>query len=344
MKNHTMCITNFLLIFIFFTAAYADTLKQSRADSHAPIGVMADHGHKIGEMMLAYRFMAMDMRGLQSRATLVETADILKDFKMAPTQMRMQMHMLGAMFAPHNRVTLMAMTNYQRNTMQMEGSHQHTHGDHKHPIGHHEMSSAGIGDTKIAVLPTIWKSHGLTILANLGVSLPTGSIAKKDETDNLLPYPMQLGSGSFQVIPGVTLFGFHNMWSYGGQLRGGFPLNINISGYRHGNTFNATAWGARRINNWISLSSRLLLSRRGNITGSHPDLNPNMTPSHRPDFRGSTRLDFAVSSNLIIPTGIFTGQRFAIEFQMPLYQNLAGTQLKTISQLTIGWQYGFKVW
>ena len=69
-----------------------------------------------------------------------------------------------------------------------------------------------------------------------------------------------------------------------------------------------------------------------------------MSPTHRPDFRGNTRLNFAVSSNLIIPMGTLTGQRFAIEFQMPLYQNLTGTQFKTTWQLTTSWQYNFKVW
>ena len=44
------------------SATFADT-SISRPGSHAPIGVMGEHGHKAGEMMLAYRFMAMDMRG-----------------------------------------------------------------------------------------------------------------------------------------------------------------------------------------------------------------------------------------------------------------------------------------
>lgn len=338
-----MFITNFLLIFFSFTVAYGDMLKQSRADSHAPIGVMGDHGHKIGEMMLSYRFMKMDMQGLQSGTVTLETAEVLKDFMMVPTQMGMQMHMIGAMFAPHNRVTLMAMANYQRNVMQMQGAHQHVHGGHGHPVEHHERSSTGISDTKITALLTLWKNHHLTFLANLGGSLPTGSIAQIGDNGQLLPYPMQLGSGSFEVHPGVTLFGFHNAWSYGGQLHCAFPLNINTGGYRHGNTVDVSAWGARRINNWISFSGRFLLSRRGNITGSNADLNPNMSPSHRPDFRGHTRLNFSISSNLIVPTGIFSGQRFAIEFQMPFYQHLTGAQLKTTWHFTVGWQYAFKV-
>lgn len=38
-------------------------LPPLRADGHAPIGVMGDHLHKTGEVMLSYRFMHMDMGG-----------------------------------------------------------------------------------------------------------------------------------------------------------------------------------------------------------------------------------------------------------------------------------------
>jgi len=246
----------------------------ARPDGHAPIGVMGEHGHKAGEMMLAYRFMAMDMRDLQSGMDAVDTVDVLKDFMMAPIAMDMRMHMFSVMFAPPDKITLMAMTSYQQRHMEMEAAHLHATGQHDHPVGTHEMSSAGLGDVKLESLFTVWKRHSFTFLGNVGVSFPTGSITQEADDGSILPYPMQLGSGSFEVRPGVTFFGTHGNWSYGGQLRGTFPLNTNPSEYRHGNTLTATTWGARRVNNWISLSARLLLSHKGSITGSHPDVDP----------------------------------------------------------------------
>lgn len=71
---------------------------------------MGDHAHKAGEVMLSYRFMAMDMQGLQSGTAPLETSDVLKNFMTTPTQMGMQMHAIGAMFAPHNRITFMAIS------------------------------------------------------------------------------------------------------------------------------------------------------------------------------------------------------------------------------------------
>ena len=305
---------------------------------------MGEHAHKTREVMLSYRFMAMDMQGLQSGTIALETTAVLKDFMVSPTQMGMQMHVIGAMFAPHNSITLMAMMGYQQRNMEMEGAHDHKEGHHEHIIGTHEMSSSGIGDVKLESLLTLWQTDHFNLIGNIGVSLPTGSIAQTGTDGNVLPYPMQLGSGSFEGRPGITLFGYYGNWSYGGQLRGIFPLHTNANEYRHGNTLTATAWGARRLNNWFSLGGRFLFSDSGRIVGSHPDLNPNMSPSHRPDFRGGTRLDFAVSSNLMMPAGnLLAGHRIAVEFTLPIYQNLTGTQLKNVWRLTLGWQYAFRL-
>lgn len=347
MKKKLLILIVFLLLQPFFRDVGADSPKQSRPDSHAPIGVMEDHAHKACEVMLSYRFMTMDMNGLQDGADPVKNADVLKHFMAVPTQMDMRMHMFGAMYCPHDRITLMAMTSYQQRYMQMErkqmsGAHRaQSHNGHVHPMGFHEMESMGIGDTKLSALIPLWQHHKVTLLLNTGVSVPTGSIAQIGADGHPLPYPMQLGSGSFEAHPGITLFGHYGNWSYGSQLGGAVPLQTNSNRYRHGNTATATAWGARRINNWISLSGRIRFSHTGQITGKHLDLNAEMSPSHRSDFRGGNGLDLLVSSNLIVPTGTLAGQRLAMELLFPLYQHLNGTQLRNRWQLTVGWQYAY---
>ncbi len=127
MRRYTFCLIIFIFVLsISFTGPVMARPVMARPDSHAPIGVMGEHGHKAGEMMLAYRFMAMDMRGLQSGTDTVETADVLKDFMMAPTAMDMKVHLFGVMFAPHDKITFMGMTSYQQRHMEMEEAHQLT--------------------------------------------------------------------------------------------------------------------------------------------------------------------------------------------------------------------------
>ena len=83
LKNFCLLLIICYLFFNGLARKFADA-SESCSDSHVPIGVMGDHGHKIGELMCSYRFMAMDMQGLQSDTTSVEIAAVLKDFMMAP--------------------------------------------------------------------------------------------------------------------------------------------------------------------------------------------------------------------------------------------------------------------
>ena len=339
MKRYCLLLTCSLFFYVHVWTSAAPPTSHSHL--HAPIGLMGSHGHKSSEMMFSYRFMAMDMRGLQSGTTAIETSTVLRDFMMVPTRMVMQMHMLGGMFAPHEKITLMVMTSYQQRQMEMEGAHQHGHGSHAHPVGLHEMSSTGIGDAKLEGLLTFRKGHHLTLLGNAGVSFPTGSITQTATDGTLLPYPMQIGSGSFEVHPGVTLLGFHGNYSYGSQLRGAFPLYSNANTYRHGNKLLGTVWGALRISDWISIGGRFVFSHERAIIGIYPDFAPGRSPSHRPNFRGGTTVALAFSSDLMVPQGSLTGQRIAVEWIQPVYQKLRGIQLKETSRLILGWQYGF---
>ena len=84
------------------------------ADDHAPIGVMADHAHKKGEVMFSFRAMHMEMRGNQIGTDSVDPDTIATTvpnrfagmpmqpptLRIVPTEMRTDMYMLGAMYAP----------------------------------------------------------------------------------------------------------------------------------------------------------------------------------------------------------------------------------------------------
>ena len=87
---------------------------------------MGDHRHATGEIMLSYRFMRMEMSGSQIGTTEVSPLQIATTvpnrffgapmqpptLRVVPTEMTMDMHMFGAMYAPNDRVTFMAMLPY----------------------------------------------------------------------------------------------------------------------------------------------------------------------------------------------------------------------------------------
>ncbi|MDP6207994.1 MAG: transporter, partial [Roseibacillus sp.] len=176
----------------------------------------------------------------------------------------------------------------------------------------------------------------------LGILLPTAEVDRQGVIPGpgttRLPYPMQLGAGSWGIVPSLTYLGQGRDWSWGGQLSARIYLADNDEGYRHGNRWEATVWGARRLNKWISLSARATGSTWGNIRGSDADLLPLPVPTADPKRRGGSRLDGSVGVNLQIPG---TRARMALEVGAPLWQDLDGPQLGSEWWTILGAQFAF---
>ncbi|HEB88748.1 MAG TPA: transporter [Deltaproteobacteria bacterium] len=307
--------------------------------AHAPIGVMGDHTHHANEVMLSYRYMRMGMNGLRDDDERVSRSHVLQDFMVTPTHMDMEMHMFGMMYAPVERVTLMLMIPYVRLEM-----------DHRTRTGvTFTTRSDGLGDIRATALVSLWEADGHKVHANLGIRFPTGSITEQDElpttggTTVRLPYPMQLGSGTFDLLPGLTYSGHAEAFYWGAQARGEIRLNENHAGYRLGNEVALTAWGAVELAKWVSVSLRAEWQQNLNIRGrdESSSLNPAMVPTADPGRRAAERLDLLAGVNLVMPKGPLAGIRWAIEVGLPVYERLDGPGLETDWLATAGVQYAF---
>ena len=312
-----------------------------RADGHAPIGVMGDHVHEKGEYMLSYRYMRMHMEGSLLGSDEIADSEIVsptgQGFLITPTKMPMQMHMFGGMYAPSDRVTLMAMVPYLSSEM-----------DHiTRAGGAFTTSSSGIGDVKLSGLFSLGDQTGSQRMhLSLGVSLPTGSTDEQDflppiNGDAILPYPMQVGSGSYALMPGITYLTMSDNWSGGLQAVLNAPLNENDRGYKWGERVTATGWLARVLNDNVSISARANYLTWEGIQGADAALNPAAVPTARTDLRGGRRLEVPLGLNLYVPDGSLAGHRLLIEFAFPVYEDLAGPQLQTDWTLMVGWQKSF---
>ncbi len=310
----------------------------SRPDGHAPIGVMGEHTHEHGEFMLSYRFMRMAMDGNRDGTDRVQPSDVHASFMVAPLDMTMTMHMAGLMYAPSNIVTLMAMAHWVHQSM----NHVTRAG------GNFRAASSGLGDASIGALIGVKRAGSIRVHLNAGVGLPTGSIEETGANPMSMgravqmPYPMQLGSGTWDVMPGITVLGMRERTSWGLQALGTLRLGENSRGYRKGHASDLTGWFAVRPAKRVSLSARLLLRRWGNYAGH--DLaygNPMMVPTVREELRGGTRVDIPLGLNIHFPDGALRGHRIAAEWHVPAYQRLNGPQLETDWLLTVGWQKSF---
>ncbi len=309
-----------------------------RPDGHAPIGVMGDHIHEKGEFMLSYRFMRMWMEGNRIGTESVDTDRVLQDFMVAPTEMPMNMHMVGAMYAPSDRVTLAGMFPYVTATM-----------DHVTRMGgSFTTESTGFGDVKLSALVGLVQEGSTRAHLNLGVSLPTGSIDQMDVTpasapnETQLPYPMQIGSGTVDLMPGLTVLGMGRVGSWGAQLSGTIRTGENDRDYSFGNVAQATAWLAFRLTDRVSASVRGMYRTIGDIDGADPTfMNLMMVQTVRTDLQGGSRFDLPLGVNYYFDSGPLKGHRIAVEYQLPLWQDLNGPQMETDGILSIGWQKSF---
>lgn len=310
----------------------------SRPDGHAPIGVMGDHTHEAGEFMFSYRFMRMSMEGSLDGTEDVADADIVSPtgygFMVTPTQMPMTMHMLGMMYAPSDRVTLMAMANL----VGMSMDHVMRSGDM------FTTESGGLGDLGIGALVGIVQEGSSRLHLNAGLSIPTGSTTEMDATpmsggaDVQLPYAMQTGTGTVAVSPGLTWFGMAERVSWGAQGRLTFQLGENDRGYTVGDRAEGTAWFGVRASDRLSFSVRGRYQRWNDFEGMDAALNPMMVPTARTDLRGGERFDVPFGLNYWINSGALSGLRVLVEYEIPVWQELSGPQLKSTGTLTAGLQ------
>lgn len=302
--------------------------------SHGPIGIMGDHFHGSGEWMFSYRFMRMNMEGNRSGQEPLSSSQVIaQGYMVSPLKMEMDMHMLGAMYGFSNDLTLMVMLPYMRKSMD-----------------HITMSSVkfttdaqGLGDTRVTVIKAFHQTAQQKGMINAGLSFPTGSIDRKDDTpmgsNQQLPYPMQLGSGTTDLLLGITYTDQAEKNAWGAQVKGTFRFGENSRGYRLGNEYQVTSWWGFFHADWISSSIRLNGLIWDNIAGSDSALNPNMVATADPLKRGGQRWEVALGINLISRGDFLKGHRIAFEWGIPFYQNLQGPQLETDWTFTLGWQY-----
>lgn len=301
---------------------------------YAPIGIMGDHPHNKGEWMVSYRYGSMHMEGNKNGKENVSTDAVLNDFMVAPLEMTMNMHMFGTMYGINDKLTFMAMLPYKELSM-----------DHKNRMGvNFTTRSKGIGDLKLSGLYSLHQQGNMQILLNTGLSIPTGDIDQRDDmptgSNQKLPYPMQLGSGTYDFLPTLTYTNHKGLWSWGAQLGSTLHLGQNDEHYSLGDSYNLTLWDAYKITNSLDGSIRLDGKIWEDIDGLDPELNAGMVPTARTDLRAGKRVDLLFGANFSVPNNK-SQTIISLEFGMPIYQKLDGPQLQTDYLFTIGSQLVF---
>ncbi len=318
----------FLVIFSFLS--FADSNNLSLPDAHAPISVMGDHVHSKGEWMVSYRYMKMPMAGVLQGTTDVSFSSYNADtsYMAYLESMDMDMHMIGIMFAPSDKLTLMLMIPYMVNNMVVKS---------KMGGALSSMDSEGLGDVKAGGLLSLIDEEFVKSHLFLSLSFPTGAIdLTTSNSAMVLGYPMQLGSGTVDLKSSGTVSRYFDQFSVGSQLNAVIRLGENSQGYRLGNVYNAIVWGAFRVLNY-SFSTSLNYTVKDSIYGQHKGISSVMNAAQDASNSGSTLLTLGVGGNAIL----YKGYRVALEYLIPVHYHVTGYQMDLDPSVVVGIQKAF---
>ncbi len=214
-------------------------------------------------------------------------------------------------------------------------------------IGTNEVSSSGLGDAKIGLLYKLYNAPDRkhNIILDAIFSVPTGSLTETDTSltptntykETRLAYGMQLGSGTWDAILGLTYWGKSGQWGWGAQFLGTYRLESeNSEGWSYGDKQSITGWLSYAPSPTLVTSLRLKTTSEDSIDGVDPKIyGPGLGAN--PDNYGGDRTVLAVGANWMYAPA----RNLGIEYAVPIDEDLNGVQLEHDSSLVISWRNAF---
>jgi hypothetical protein len=298
----------------------------------APLGVTDARSLAKGEWAASYRYSLIHQDDMRDGTHREQTSDLLQIYDETPRKRDTHIHLFGVSYAPHRRVTLSAKLPVvsQETKLTSRGP----------PAQRFSTDSSGFGDLELRVLVPFMRKRDESLQVEMGLTAPTGKIGRRsrgaDGTRERLSFPQQLGSGTVDLLPGMTYRGRWNTLSWGFVARAKFRVYKNSRDYRLGDEFLLSTWLAQSWTDWMSTSLRLSWQRREHV---HPSDRTTENPERDPKRQAGEFLDLGPGINFQIP---FVGKpRFGVEMSWPFFQTLEGPQLERDWQLTAGWQWAF---
>ncbi len=312
-----------------------------------------------GQNMLMYTPMYMSMQGNYIGTSKASASTILampnqmfsatgqgpKYLRMLPENMDGQMHMLHYMYGVSDAINIMVMGSYIQKNMTMT-----TYASPSQLVGTRTYTTDGIGDVSVVGLFRLYQDRVNHVHINLGLGVPTGSTT--EQMNMLAPsypmisymtmraaYGMQIGTGTYNFLPGLSYTANLDKWSWGAAYRGFFPLNDD-QGYHWGDSNEVTGWLGYTVIPGVTATGRIAGSIQDKIQGRDLQIFGGMEGAN-PAYYGGERVDLFGGIEIAGKEFGLGHTRFAIEAGAPVYQNLNGPQLGRDWQLNAAFGISF---
>jgi hypothetical protein len=335
----TLLVASALIQPLGAQTSQAHMWASDRPDAKAPVGITEDRILPAGDFQMGVRYLFSDMSGQAFGTDSLTVNQVLSLFDVAPSEMVTQGFAVDLLWGVTERITLTATGTFAQKTMdnlaRLEGQNN--------AFLFYQTQAAGIQDIKVNALYDVLSRGDLRFHVHMGASIPLGAIDTNDVTPfsntyaTQLPYPQQLGSGTFDLMPGATFNIQNEKASLGLQGKAIIRLGENDRGWALGDLFEGNMWGGIKTSTWSSVSLGLRYSSWGNVEGFDDELNPNESPAHNTLTQAGWRVDLPIGINFVLPEGQLEGHRLGLEFLLPIHQDLDGPQLKHRWSVAAGW-------
>ena len=156
-----------------------------------------------------------------------------------------------------------------------------------------------------------------------------------------LPYAMQLGSGTWDLLPGVTYSGHQDKWFWGAQYEAEIRMeDENNQGYRLGDKHRLSAWSGYQFTPEFAANIHMDVETQGKIHGADENITAPVQTAN-PDNYGGDIVEIGTGFTYQPTHPAFKGGILGVDFTLPAYQNLNGVQLERDWSVNAGLRYKF---
>ncbi len=234
-----------------------------------------------------------------------------------------QSHLLGLRVGLTEKWALRFVTAAQDNQYQMKkGNLQRT------------IYVQGLGDCKVQGIYSIYKDVFHRFEAYAGTTIPTGATDLTGPDGLPLNPRNQLGSGTFDFVPGISYTFTSNHWTLGNKLEATIHNGKNSSGYKLGDDFGDTTTASYEFikifspeinvnikNKQKTMNDRpLLVVKESKFQQTDPSTGQPGPSGTQPDLnRAGTSMDGTVALVSHLPFSAQSGIKASLIFGVPLF-------------------------
>ncbi len=316
-----------------------EVVEQSEADvagsSHAPIGVPLSLQVGTDQFGMVLRGSRSQYDGLRdSRDDLSAAENFARGYEISPEERTDDMLELEAYFGLNERWDLYAVLPFLARDLDYDAN-----------VGlAGDIDTSGLGDVQLGAIFRSYDVEQTRLSYLVGLSIPTGSIDERGDyagaPNTKLPYDLQLGSGTFDLVPAVLYESATNDILWGARAAGRIHLESeNDEGWFRSNSMRLDLWAGKRFADDWKGTVRMQGDWWGDLHNFDPELDPVQSPGEDSLRQGGSRVN--LYGGMSYDFDHDRTNRLELEIGAPVEEWLDGPQLSQELNIVLGWRVNF---